>query len=120
MPDPHGPEFQNGWFKEIRHERLGYCLIRADHHSRSRVPRGHEIVRQLSRGRHPLELIREVDFRWTVFVQRRRIADIFRVPSGLFRTTMSGRLLWPTVEKAAASALNGHAMTIHGGSQDPH
>jgi hypothetical protein len=33
---------------------------------------------------------------------------------------MSGRLLWPTVEKAAASALNGHAMTIHGGSQDPH
>lgn len=111
MREPHGPEFQNGWQLGIPHELLGSCMIRADHHTRSRVPRGHEIVQQICRGGLYPELVKETDFRWIVLAQRRRIADIYRVPSGMFRTTQDRRL-WPKIEAAATAVLDGYARRI--------
>lgn len=81
-----GPEYAPGWrdrfsVGDVRVEVLGR------HHTRNRPPRGHELVRQMSRG--PLSLVPETTHEWAVLVEGRNAAVVRPTPSG--RYSVGGR-----------------------------
>ncbi len=79
-----GPEHQMGW--RIRIDVDGEPIeVAACHHLRHRLPRGHEIARQAAPGRQ-WEMVREVDFEWSVTHGRVRVCTLRQSPNGTFHT----------------------------------
>lgn len=77
-----GPEHRHGW--RDRFEVDGVQVEVLARHSRStRPPRGHEIVRQMTRGRPP-GLVEETRHEWAVLPRGGRTATVRQWPSGLF------------------------------------
>ena len=82
-----GPEHEFGW--RGRYDVDGVVVeVLANHHRRSRVPRGHEIARQMSRG--GMRMVDEVTHEWRAVMPGHRPAVIRPTPSGNF--TVDGRI----------------------------
>ena len=77
-----GEEYAFGWRKDI--EVDGHrATVMASHSRRQRVPRGHEMVRQMSRG-HPVSMVDEVTYEWRLVGDGMRQAVIRQNPNGSF------------------------------------
>lgn len=57
--------------------------IQADHARRRRVPRGHELVRQIMRGQ-PLQMVEDVERSWRIVAQRHCVGVIRHNRDGSF------------------------------------
>lgn len=76
------PEKVPGWQKTFEVDGREF-VIRANHNRRNRVPRPHEVVRQMSRGR-PMSLVEEWTYEWYVGGQGIRTATLRENVNGTF------------------------------------
>ena len=76
------PEHHNGWTTEFDIEGVAYEIC-AQHYTRRRVPKPHEMARQYMRGL-PVEMVAETDYEWAVFrrIPLRRVCSVKQVPAG--------------------------------------
>jgi hypothetical protein len=93
-----GPEHQFGWRRQIEVDGVAVG-IEARHVRRRRVPRGHEISRQLMRGQ-PLSLVEEVTHEWAVLRRGRAVCTLRQNPNGTF-SCGAYHQVWRTLEAAA-------------------
>ena len=81
-----GPEHGFGWRERFDVDGVVVEVL-ANHHKRSRIPRGHEIARQMARG--GMQMVDEVSHEWRAIMSGHRPVVIRPTPSGNF--TVDGR-----------------------------
>lgn len=98
-----GPEHRQGWRKYGDVEGVSY-LVEAQHRSVSRIPKPHEMARQMSRGVPAGAMVQDVNHEWSVVANSRRICTLRQEPSGNFS---AGSLTFPRMDimEAAAGAI---------------
>ena len=96
-----GPEFQPGWRDEFV-ERGRIIRIEARHYPHKRLPRGHEIARQMAR-RGMVQMVEDPIFEWTLIVGRGRRHTIRHLPGGF--QVAGDRQVYRTLREAAISKI---------------
>lgn len=77
-----GAEYQRGWRAKV--EEGGVELtVEARHSTRRRMPRGHEIARQMSRGR-PVEMVEDPVYEWMAWGAGAQVMPIREMPGNRF------------------------------------
>lgn len=101
MPNS-GAEHRHGWHTTFELEGARVEII-ARHTTQRRLPRGHEIARQMSRGR-PMGMVEQTNYEWLVLCNRRQLCNLRQNPNGSF---FYGRLNFGPrgIEEAAAEAV---------------
>ena len=96
-----GPEFQPGWRDEFV-ERGWIIRIEARHHQRKRLPRGHEIARQMAR-RGIMQMVEDPIYEWVLIIGRGRIHAIRHTPGGF--QVAGDYKVFRTIREAAISKI---------------
>ena len=76
------PEHRNGWRTQV--DADGHIIrVEACHYTSQRMTRGHEMVRNLSRGQ-PHRMVAETDYAWAVIYEGQRVCTLKQYPNGVF------------------------------------
>ena len=96
-----GPEFRPGWRDCFVADGVT-IQIEARHYPRKRLPRGHEIARQMAR-RGRVEMVADPVHEWLLIIGRGRIHTIRHTPGG-FQVAGDWKV-YRTIREAAISKI---------------
>lgn len=100
-----GPEYYAGYRERLTIDGVA-VLVEARHYCRKRLPRGHEIARQMMQ-RGNVEMMDDVTYEWRMIFGRQNLV-VRRVPAG-FQVGNNHRVVFRTMREAVETTIKAEA-----------